>query len=143
MASTRNLLPYLKSKMFCLVFCVVLHTRVLSRLTRLPQAWLYQYPEESLVLLYRIADLSIDYLVGQVKAGASLLQVFESWAGDLSPAHFQQFSLPLLTHIAQVFRERRICNTCCCLCMVHEPIHIEKHQTVSAPFATHAISTLH
>eukprot|EP01134_Creolimax_fragrantissima_P003602 CFRG3602T1 len=63
------------------------------------KAWLYLYPNESLELLYRIADLSIEYLVGQVRAGANLLQVFESWAGDLTPDHFAKFSLPLLTHI--------------------------------------------
>ena len=66
------------------------------------QSWLYNYPKESEALLYRIADISVDYLVGQVRAGASLLQVFESWAGELSPAQFKQFSLPLLQHIASV-----------------------------------------
>ncbi|KNC87164.1 uroporphyrinogen decarboxylase [Sphaeroforma arctica JP610] len=64
------------------------------------KAWLYKYPVESLELLYMIADLSIDYLVEQVRAGANILQVFESWAGELTPVHFAKYSLPLLSHIA-------------------------------------------
>lgn len=34
-------------------------------------------------LVDRLVDTSIDYLVGQVKAGAEVLQIFDSWAGDL------------------------------------------------------------
>jgi uroporphyrinogen decarboxylase len=34
--------------------------------------WLFKYPEESLALLKRIADVCVDFLVGQVKAGAQV-----------------------------------------------------------------------
>ncbi|KAE8270726.1 hypothetical protein A4X09_0g1595 [Tilletia walkeri] len=62
--------------------------------------WLFLYPEESKELLQKITDVCIEFLVGQVKAGAQLLQVFESWAGELSPADFRTFSLPFLKQIA-------------------------------------------
>ncbi|KAJ3723387.1 uroporphyrinogen decarboxylase [Lentinula raphanica] len=68
------------------------------------KTWLFKYPEESKALLLRIADVCVDFLVGQVKAGAQLLQVFDSWAGELSPHDFSLFSLPTLKHISSRVR---------------------------------------
>lgn len=62
--------------------------------------WIYKYPEESKALLLKIADLCVEYLALQVAAGAQMIQVFDSWAGELSPASFQSFSLPYLRHIS-------------------------------------------
>lgn len=42
----------------------------------------------------------MEYLALQVAAGAQLVQVFDSWAGELSPASFASFSLPYLRHIS-------------------------------------------
>jgi uroporphyrinogen decarboxylase len=39
-------------------------------------------------------------MVGQVKAGAQMLQVFDSWGGELAPDAFRDFSLPYLNQIA-------------------------------------------
>lgn len=62
--------------------------------------WIYKYPEASRALLQKIADLCVEYLALQVAAGAQMVQVFDSWAGELSPASFQSFSLPYLRHIS-------------------------------------------
>ncbi|PFH52586.1 hypothetical protein AMATHDRAFT_74067 [Amanita thiersii Skay4041] len=70
------------------------------------KTWLFKYPEESKALLMRIADICIDFLVGQAKAGAQLLQVFDSWANELSPHDFAVFSLPTLKHISSSVRTR-------------------------------------
>ncbi|KAJ6579094.1 Uroporphyrinogen decarboxylase [Mycena vulgaris] len=70
------------------------------------KTWLFKYPEESKALLMRIADVCIDFLVGQVKAGAQLLQVFDSVAGELSPYDFALFALPPLVHISAGVRAR-------------------------------------
>lgn len=40
------------------------------------------------------------YLIGQVKAGAQILQIFESHSGELTPVAFEQFLLPRLARIA-------------------------------------------
>ncbi|TCD71272.1 Uroporphyrinogen decarboxylase in heme biosynthesis [Steccherinum ochraceum] len=69
------------------------------------KTWLFQYPQESKDLLLRIADVCVDYLIGQVKAGAQVLQVFDSWAGELSPHHFAEFSLPSLQRISSGLRK--------------------------------------
>lgn len=62
--------------------------------------WIYKYPDASRALLGKIADLCVEYLALQVAAGAQMVQVFDSWAGELSPASFKEFSLPYLRHIS-------------------------------------------
>jgi len=45
-------------------------------------------------------------LVHQALAGAQLLEVFDTWAGDLSPTIFEEFSLPYLKDIAHGVKSR-------------------------------------
>ncbi|KAL7930928.1 uroporphyrinogen decarboxylase [Trichoderma chlorosporum] len=65
------------------------------------KTWIYKYPEETKKLLSKIADVCVEHLALQVKGGAQLVMVFDSWAGELSPASFKEFSEPYLAHIAQ------------------------------------------
>lgn len=48
----------------------------------------------------RLADVAIAYLSVQVEAGASAFQLFDSWAGALSPRDYERFVMP---HSAKVF----------------------------------------
>ena len=41
-----------------------------------------------------LADLSIAFIRAQVEAGAQALQLFDSWAGALSPHEYERFALP-------------------------------------------------
>jgi uroporphyrinogen decarboxylase len=63
--------------------------------------WLYRFPNESHQLLIKLTDFTVKYLIGQVKAGAQMLQVFESSAGFLGPQSFAEFAQPYLLRIAQ------------------------------------------
>lgn len=65
------------------------------------KTWVYKYPDESKKLLEKIAMLCVQYLALQVRAGAQIVQVFDSWAGELSPLAFKKFSLPYLRYIAK------------------------------------------
>ena len=56
----------------------------------------YIPPEKCKTLLQAIPEIAVKYLVGQVKAGAQLLQLFESWGGELSTEMYNEFSLPYL-----------------------------------------------
>lgn len=56
-------------------------------------------------LLQKITDITISYLKAQVKAGADTLQVFDSWAGSLSPADFKKYSQPYLLQIADALKD--------------------------------------
>ncbi len=50
-------------------------------------------------LLDRLADLAIDSLRSQVDNGASAVQLFDSWAGALSPDDYERFVLPASTKV--------------------------------------------
>ncbi|ORY32102.1 putative uroporphyrinogen decarboxylase [Naematelia encephala] len=71
-----------------------------SRTFEKSKSWLYKYPKESKALLKRIADVCADLLIGEVLAGAQMLQVFDSWAGELTPYQFETFALPALLHVS-------------------------------------------
>lgn len=45
-------------------------------------------------LMDRLADLAIASLLSQVEAGVSAVQLFDSWAGSLSPAMYGRFVAP-------------------------------------------------
>ena len=60
----------------------------------------YTQPLVAHELLQKITDITIQYLKAQVAAGADTVQVFDSWAGSLSPADFKQFAQPYLIQIA-------------------------------------------
>ncbi|TFK73026.1 uroporphyrinogen decarboxylase [Pluteus cervinus] len=79
-----------------------------SKTLQKAKTWLFKYPEESKALLKRITDVCVEYLVGQVRAGAQLLQIFDSWAGELSPHDFHEFSYPTLKQISTQVRQRLI-----------------------------------
>ncbi|KAG0209251.1 Uroporphyrinogen decarboxylase in heme biosynthesis [Mortierella sp. NVP41] len=72
-----------------------------SRTFSKAKRWVFAHPQESHELLQRITDVSVDYLVAQVRAGAQMLQIFETWAGELGPVEFERFSLPYLLQIAR------------------------------------------
>ncbi|QLG70405.1 hypothetical protein HG535_0A03440 [Zygotorulaspora mrakii] len=72
-----------------------------SRLFRFAKEWINKFPELSQQLLQRITDVAIEFLSQQVVAGAQILQVFESWGGELSYEDFKEFSLPYLKQISE------------------------------------------
>lgn len=63
--------------------------------------WIYKYPTASKALLQKIAEICVEYLALQVSAGAQMVQVFDSWAGEMSPVTFKAFALPYLRYIAE------------------------------------------
>jgi uroporphyrinogen decarboxylase len=60
------------------------------------------YAEPSLweALMGRLSALVLDYLLAQVKAGAQVVQLFDSWVGALSPDDYRRYVLP---HTAAIF----------------------------------------
>src|SRR4051812_18496750 len=66
---------------------------------------LYTQPEFSHQLLEMITQSTINYLKGQVKAGADLIQIFDSWAGILSPDQYDEFSLKYISKICDAITD--------------------------------------
>lgn len=63
------------------------------------KALMYGDPGLWAVLLERLADMSVTSIRNQVEAGASAVQVFDSWAGALSAADYDRFVLPAARRI--------------------------------------------
>ena len=51
----------------------------------------YSDPQRFGAIVERIEALTFDYLSGQIDAGADAVQLFDSWAGSLAPAQFEQW----------------------------------------------------
>src|SRR6478672_9481800 len=65
----------------------------------------YTEPKLAHQLLQKITTITIDYLKAQVEAGADTVQVFDSWAGSLSPEDFKTFAQPYLLQIADALKD--------------------------------------
>ncbi|MCY7350639.1 MAG: uroporphyrinogen decarboxylase [Cytophagaceae bacterium] len=66
---------------------------------------LYTDPELAHALLQKITDSTIGYLKAQAANGADVLQIFDSWAGILSPDQYRTFSLPYIAQICDAIPE--------------------------------------
>lgn len=58
------------------------------------KALMYQRPEVWSTLLDRLAEMTAAYLHLQVTAGVQAVQLFDSWAGCLSPSDYAAFAAP-------------------------------------------------
>jgi uroporphyrinogen decarboxylase len=54
----------------------------------------YTAPEAWKRLMERLSKITAEYLNCQIEAGAEVVQLFDSWAGCLTPSDYEQFVLP-------------------------------------------------
>lgn len=66
-----------------------------------------RHPEEFAALLDLLADLSAQYLIAQVDAGADALQIFDSWAGVLGENEFDKFCVKPMKKIVDAVKTAR------------------------------------
>lgn len=66
---------------------------------------LYTQPELSQRLLQMITDSTIAYLKAQIREGANIVQIFDSWAGILPPYQYEAFSMPYIRQICEAINE--------------------------------------
>jgi len=53
--------------------------------------WAYRDPQGFQRLISLLEDVSVEYLSGQIDAGADVVQIFDSWAGSLPDDQFQRW----------------------------------------------------
>ena len=59
----------------------------------------YRYPDAFAKLLDKLASIVTSQLLIQINAGVDMIQIFDSWAGFLSPSQYSEWVLPPLTKI--------------------------------------------
>jgi len=55
---------------------------------------MYSAPDVFHALMEHLSDVLADYLTAQIRAGAQVVQVFDSWVGALNPFDYETFVLP-------------------------------------------------
>lgn len=66
----------------------------------------YRDPAAFQAIIDAIVAVTIEYLAGQIMAGAEAVQLFDSWAGSLSPAQFERWVIAPNAAIASVINAR-------------------------------------
>ena len=67
----------------------------------------YRYPKEFAKLLSILAEVSAEYLIKQLDAGADAVQIFDSWAGVLGEKEFAEFAAGPVRRIIDLVRSER------------------------------------
>jgi uroporphyrinogen decarboxylase len=68
--------------------------------------WAYRDPQGFAKLIDAVVTASIGYLDGQVKAGADILQIFDSWAGSLPDVEFDAWVVAPTARIVKEMKSR-------------------------------------
>ena len=66
----------------------------------------YRHPEAFAGIIDALVDNSIEYLLGQLEAGADVLQIFDTWAGVLPPREFLRWSVEPTSRIVEGVRAK-------------------------------------
>lgn len=70
--------------------------------------FLYSEPDAAEHVLKELTRATISYLQAQIESGAQVVQLFDSWAGILSPADFNRFAWPYLKQICEAIEDAPI-----------------------------------
>ena len=68
--------------------------------------WAYRQADALQPLIDLLCEVSIDYLSGQVSAGADVLQIFDSWAGSLPDDQFSRWVVAPTQRIVAALKQR-------------------------------------
>lgn len=69
------------------------------------KAFMYREPAAWATLMDRLTDALCEYVVAQIRAGAQLIQVFDSWVGTLGAADYVRFAQPYTARVLAAGRE--------------------------------------
>lgn len=70
------------------------------------RAMAYRDPGALQVIIDAIVDETIEYLSGQIEAGAEAVQLFDSWAGSLAPDEFEKWVIAPNARIVAALAEK-------------------------------------
>ena len=70
------------------------------------RAYAYRDPAAFQAIIDAIVYVTVEYLVGQIEAGAEAVQLFDSWAGSLAPSEFSRWVITPNAAIVSQLRAR-------------------------------------
>ena len=70
------------------------------------RAYAYRDPAAFQAIIDAIVAVTIEYLGGQIHAGAEAVQLFDSWAGSLAPSEFERWVIAPNAAIVSAIRAR-------------------------------------
>lgn len=76
-----------------------------SRSYHKTKGFMYAHPEDWAALMDDLAEMTLNYLIAQIGAGAQAVQVFDSWVGALSKEDYQTFIAPAMEKIFSGLKE--------------------------------------
>jgi uroporphyrinogen decarboxylase len=68
---------------------------------RTTKSFLHREPRVFRDLLHRVAQATIGYLKAQVAAGATAVQLFDTWCGELEFSEYQALALPAVQEVVR------------------------------------------
>ncbi|MFA7595510.1 MAG: uroporphyrinogen decarboxylase [Novosphingobium sp.] len=66
----------------------------------------YRDPAAFAAIIDAVIEVTVDYLSGQIEAGAEAVQLFDSWAGSLAPAEFERWVIAPNARIIAALKAR-------------------------------------
>jgi uroporphyrinogen decarboxylase len=79
-----------------------------SRDYRITKTMMFSEPDTWFALMDKVARMTGAYLRAQVRAGAQCVQLFDSWAGALSPDDYRRYVLPATRQIIEAVKPERV-----------------------------------
>jgi uroporphyrinogen decarboxylase len=79
-----------------------------TREFHITKAFLYRHPEVFERLLGVLAEAVRQHLEGQMAAGASAVQIFDTWGGMMSQSDYRRFMLPTIKKIVEPLRKQGV-----------------------------------
>lgn len=70
--------------------------------------FMYQQPTAWHSLLSKLATVVADYMVAQVRAGVDAVQLFDSWAGNISPGDYLEYVAPHTRRIFEALEQEAV-----------------------------------
>ncbi len=69
---------------------------------------MYSQPDVWFALMDKLAEMTIVYVKAQIDAGASAIQIFDSWVGALSAADYRYYIKPIMNRIFSALRAKQV-----------------------------------
>lgn len=73
----------------------------------LTKRMIFQSPDLYKLLMDKITETVIHYLRAQIEAGVQAVQLFDTWAGVLSPQDYRKFALPYVRRVIKELKTKK------------------------------------